>query len=99
MDLGIAGRKALVLGGNRGIGFGIAQALAHEGADVLIAARDIERLAGAAADLRAAATGAVATARIDLRETAELPGFAKRIGESFGPIDILVNNTDRKSVV
>jgi 3-oxoacyl-[acyl-carrier protein] reductase len=93
VDLGIAGRKALVLGGNRGIGFGIAQALAQEGADVLIAARDVDRLAAAAADLRNTARGRVATARIDLRETAELAGFANRIGESFGPIDILVNNT------
>ena len=40
MDLGLTGRRALVLGGNRGIGFGIAQALAREGADVAIAARD-----------------------------------------------------------
>jgi 3-oxoacyl-[acyl-carrier protein] reductase len=93
VDLGIVGRKALVLGGNRGIGFGIAQALAQEGADVLIAARDVHRLAAAAADLRATGTGTVATARLDLRETAELAGFAKRVSENFGPIDILINNT------
>jgi 3-oxoacyl-[acyl-carrier protein] reductase len=93
MDLGIAGRKALVLGGNRGIGFGIAKALAGEGADVLIAARDAERLAAAAAELRASAPGTIATAAIDLSHTAELAGFGERITDSFGPIDILLNNT------
>lgn len=99
MDLGIAGKRALVLGGNRGIGFGIAQALVAEGVDVLIAARDAERLAAAAAELRTGAAGAsnaaglVATATLDLADTPALPGFAERVLESFGPIDILVNNT------
>jgi 3-oxoacyl-[acyl-carrier protein] reductase len=83
----------LVLGGNRGIGFGIAKALAAEGADVMIAARDAERLAAAAVELRASATGEIAAAEIDLQRTAELAGFAARITNSFGPIDILVNNT------
>ena len=54
MDLGLAGKRALVLGGNRGIGLGIAKALADEGADVLIAARDTERLAAAGPCLRSA---------------------------------------------
>jgi 3-oxoacyl-[acyl-carrier protein] reductase len=97
MDLGIAGRRALVLGGNRGIGFGIAKALAAEGVDVAIAARDPERLAAAAAELRAEGratrTTRIETAAIDLAQTAALPGFAQRLAESFGPIDILVNNT------
>jgi 3-oxoacyl-[acyl-carrier protein] reductase len=93
MDLGIAGKRALVLGGNRGIGFGIAKALANEGADVLIAARDVDRLASAATELRATAAGVIGTAQVDLQRTAELAGFAQRITESFGPIDILVNNT------
>jgi 3-oxoacyl-[acyl-carrier protein] reductase len=93
MDLGLAGKRALVLGGNRGIGFGIAKALAGEGADVLIAARDPERLAAAATELRATAPGKIASAEIDLRKTAELAGFAERTTRSFGPIDILINNT------
>lgn len=94
MDLGIAGRRALVLGGNRGIGFGIAKALATEGVDVAIAARDPERLAAAAAELRGAGRATrIETATIDLAQTAALPGFAQRLAESFGPIDILVNNT------
>jgi 3-oxoacyl-[acyl-carrier protein] reductase len=93
MDLGLIGKRALVLGGNRGIGFGIAKALADEGADVLIAARDAARLSAAATELRITARGKIATAEIDLQKSTELAGFAERITKSFGPIDILVNNT------
>jgi 3-oxoacyl-[acyl-carrier protein] reductase len=93
MDLGLTGKRALVLGGNRGIGFGIAKALADEGADVLIAARDAARLSAAATELLTTARGKIATAEIDLQKSTELAGFAERITKSFGPIDILVNNT------
>jgi 3-oxoacyl-[acyl-carrier protein] reductase len=93
MDLGLIGKRALVLGGNRGIGFGIAKALLREGANVMIAARDVERLTAAATELRATATGTIATAEVDLKNTAGLTSFAERITASFGAIDILVNNT------
>jgi 3-oxoacyl-[acyl-carrier protein] reductase len=93
MDLGIKGRRALVLGGNRGIGLAIAKALAAEGVEVAIAARNKTVLATAAAALRASSTAKVETAVVDLARTAELPDFARRITENFGPIDILVNNT------
>ena len=93
MDLGLAGKRALVLGGNRGIGFGIAKALAGEGADVMIAARDAARLNAATDELRAGASGKIASAEIDLHKTAGLTAFAERIAASFGSIDILVNNT------
>lgn len=93
MDLGLKDKRALVLGGNRGIGFGIASALAAENADVLIAARDMARLAAAADDLRKLGGGRIDTAAIDLRDTASLAAFAERITASFGPIDILINNT------
>lgn len=93
MDLGLTGKRALVLGGNRGIGFGIAKALAAEGADVLIAARDPVRLAAAVKELQADASGKIASTEIDLQKTGELAGFAALISASFGPIDILVNNT------
>ena len=63
MDLGLKGRRALVLGGNRGMGLAIADALAREGADVAIAARDTERLARAAEGLGAHGTGSVAHSR------------------------------------
>ncbi len=84
MDLAIARRRALVLGGNRGIGLAIAKALAAEGAQIAIAARDEAALASAAKEI-----GAAGAFTIDLADTAALPAFAMRVG----PIDILVNNT------
>jgi 3-oxoacyl-[acyl-carrier protein] reductase len=84
MDLKIAGRRALVLGGNRGMGLAIAKALAAEGAAVAIAARDEGALAAAARDI-----GGARTFTLDLSDTASLPRFA----EAVGAIDILVNNT------
>jgi 3-oxoacyl-[acyl-carrier protein] reductase len=93
VDLGLAGTRALVLGGNRGIGFGIARALAEEGAHVAIAARDPERLRVAAVELKALGKGEVAAAELDLGRTADIEGFAAELTRSFGPIDILVNNT------
>ncbi len=56
MDLGISGKKAIVNGGSAGLGRGAALALAQEGCEVFISARNAERLEQAAADL-AAATG------------------------------------------
>lgn len=93
MDLGIAGKRALVLGGNRGIGFGIAQALAREGVHVAIAARDRKRLAEAAMRLTAQAEGDIETAELDLERIDGLPAFVSELTGRFGPIDILVNNT------
>lgn len=93
MDLGLADKRALVLGGNRGIGFGIAKALAEEGAHVAIAARDPERLRTAATELTALSKAEVTTAELDLTRTASIPAFAAELTDRFGPIDILVNNT------
>ncbi len=89
MDLGIEGRVALVMGASRGIGRGIATALAREGARVAIASRARERLDEAAAELGAGATPFVADAS-DTERLAALPG---EVASSLGPVEILVLNT------
>ena len=61
MDLGIAGKWALVCGASKGLGYGCAQALVREGVNVVINARNAEALNQAATRLiaeGAAATGA-----------------------------------------
>ncbi|WP_431280629.1 SDR family oxidoreductase [Humitalea sp. 24SJ18S-53] len=89
MDLKIKGRRALVLGGNRGMGLAIAEALAAEGAVLAIAARDQAASAEAVARL---GPGAMAFP-LDLDDTSGLDGFAAEVAEQFGAPEILVNNT------
>jgi 3-oxoacyl-[acyl-carrier protein] reductase len=94
MDLKIAGKRALVLGGNRGIGQGIAQALAGEGVHVAITGRDATRMSEAVAELKASNPKIdVQAFPLDLADTAALASFASNITEKFGAIDILINNT------
>jgi 3-oxoacyl-[acyl-carrier protein] reductase len=88
MDLAIAGRIALVTGGSRGIGAGIAQELAREGARVAIASRSRERIDATAA--RIGATGFV----YDSADLDAAPALVAQVGDTLGgPVEILVTNT------
>jgi 3-oxoacyl-[acyl-carrier protein] reductase len=89
MDLGIQGRVALVMGASRGLGRGIAAALAREGAAVALASRSLERLEEATAEIGSAATP-FATDASDPDRLAALPA---EVAAALGPIDILVTNT------
>ena len=88
MNLGLEGRVALAMGASRGIGRGIAAALAREGAQVAIASRSREKLDEAAAEIGEAATPFVADAS-DLDRLADLPG---EVEAALGPVEILVVN-------
>jgi 3-oxoacyl-[acyl-carrier protein] reductase len=89
VDLGIEGRVALVMGASRGIGRGIAGALAREGARVAISSRSEESLREAAEAI-AGEVHVLPADTGDLDRVAELPG---EVAESLGPVDILVANT------
>jgi 3-oxoacyl-[acyl-carrier protein] reductase len=89
MELGLEGRVALVMGASRGIGRGIAAALAGEGARVAIASRSQERLEQAAAAIDGEVRPFVADAT-DLERLAELPG---EVEAALGPVEVLVANT------
>ena len=89
MDLGINGRVALVMGASKGIGRGIAESLAREGARVAIASRSRERLDATVEELGGAVTGYVA----DAGDLDRLPELVREVEADLGPIDILVANT------
>jgi gluconate 5-dehydrogenase len=84
------GELALITGGSKGIGLGIARGMARAGADVLLNARNQRDLECAAASLRA--TGRrVESCPFDLRETAEIPAWFDGLAARHGRPGILVN--------
>jgi 3-oxoacyl-[acyl-carrier protein] reductase len=89
MDLGIEGRVALVLGASKGIGRGIAGALAAEGAQVAVSSRSAERLAPVVEELGGDAR-AFAADTSDLERMRSLPA---EVEAEMGPVEILVLNT------
>jgi 3-oxoacyl-[acyl-carrier protein] reductase len=100
MDLGLQGRTCVVTGASRGIGAETARLLCAEGANVLLVARNEERLR-AAAEAAAAAEGSGAEAQTSGRaEILSLDITAAEAGERmlatasehFGTLDVLVNN-------
>ena len=87
MDLGIEGKVALVTGASKGLGLGVATALANEGATVAIASRSEERIQSAAAQIGA---------RPFVHDTADADSaqaLVDRVQDELGPVDILVANS------
>ena len=88
MDLGIEGKVALVTGASKGIGNGIARALADEGARVAMASRSAERIEAAAADI----PGSEPFVH-DVSDSNAAPALIESVRDRLGPVGILVVNT------
>lgn len=91
MDLKLKGKRAVVLGGTRGIGRAIAETLASEGADVAICARNRDQIEEAVAALRKKGVRSTG-APVDIAKGAELQAWVGDVAKTFGGIDILVSN-------
>jgi glucose 1-dehydrogenase/3-oxoacyl-[acyl-carrier protein] reductase len=95
----LKGKVALVTGASRGIGKGIAQVFAEEGADVAVnyiasaqAAEDV------AAEIRCQGRRAI-TVKADVANRAEVEAMVDRVWDELGPIDCLVNNAGIETIV
>jgi 3-oxoacyl-[acyl-carrier protein] reductase len=92
MDLGLAGKKALVTGGSEGIGKAITQVFAREGVDVAICARRKAPLVDVASAVAKETGRKIVPIAADLTKAADAERFVKEAHAALGRIDILVNN-------
>ncbi len=88
MDLKLSGRTALITGASRGIGFGVAQALAAEGCHLHLSSRNAADLDAARAKILAAHKVNVTCHALDLGVSEN----ARKLGQACRDVDILVNN-------
>jgi len=87
----LQGQVALVTGASRGIGYDVARALAHAGAQVIVAARDTDALSQLVERIHA--EGGKATAlELDVASLSSIQDGVAHVLEQFGKIDVLVNN-------
>lgn len=91
MEGRLSGKTALVTGASQGIGEGVAKRLAADGAKVVVAARNAEKLSALVAAIEAAG-GRAHALTLDVAEAAAIPERLKALPEEFAAIDVLVNN-------
>lgn len=88
---GLKGKRALVMGSSKGIGYALARGLGKAGAEVILNGRNAGALEAASAQL--ASEGIDAEANVfDVTESASVRDAVAAIERDMGPIDILVNN-------
>lgn len=92
MDLGLAGRVALVAGGTSGLGLAAAVQLAAEGADVSFCGRDADRLAAAVSTVDAAGPGRVLGTVADVRSDADVAAWVDRTVTVLGGLHVVLSN-------
>jgi NAD(P)-dependent dehydrogenase (short-subunit alcohol dehydrogenase family) len=92
MKRDLRGQTALITGGSKGIGYGVAEALVKEGANVTITARNESEVRAAADNLTSIGPGQALGLRCDVRDLAEQEQVVARTLERFGRLDVLVAN-------
>ncbi len=92
MDFGLAGKKAFVGGGSRGIGKAIALELAREGCDVVIASRTMSALEESAQEIAAATGRSIIPLVMDATQRSQVDRVMAEAAERLGGLHILVNS-------
>jgi 3-oxoacyl-[acyl-carrier protein] reductase len=92
MEISLAGRSAVITGGSKGIGLGVATRFAQSGADVAIVARGREALEHAEKAINAAGRGRVVAVAADVANAADVKRAYDEVMRAFGKVDIVVNN-------
>jgi len=90
-DFRLDDQVAVVTGASKGIGYGLAKALANAGAKVALAARNADRLNQLADEIRAEGGQALPTP-LDVCDVAQINDVMRQVHEHWGSLDILVNN-------
>lgn len=91
LSFDLTGKVAIVTGGSRGLGHGMALGLARAGADVVVTSRRIEACQEVASQIRALGRQALAVAT-DVTSVPQINEMVKAVLDRFGKIDILINN-------
>jgi 3-oxoacyl-[acyl-carrier protein] reductase len=93
MDLGLAGRVAIVAAASKGLGFAAAHELAREGANVAICARTASDLQSAAAKIQKQSGREVFHQVVDVTDAKAVAAFVAAVETHFGRIDICITNS------
>jgi NAD(P)-dependent dehydrogenase (short-subunit alcohol dehydrogenase family) len=95
MDMGLAGKVAIVTGGSAGIGYAAAYSMAKEGANVVICARRADALEAAAGSIREDTGAEIVPVAGDVSQEADIQRLFDQTLAKFGRLDILVNNAGK----
>ncbi len=86
------GKRALVTGGNKGIGFAVCKGLLAAGFEVILAARSLDKSKEAASQLQSAASSQVRSLELDVTNDDSIHRAAEQLSQEINHLDILVNN-------
>ncbi len=93
MDLGLKGKVAVVAGASKGLGFGVAKALAGEGAIVSMSSRDKASIDKAAESIRKETGGTVYPVVADVRDAGSVTAWIQDVASRHGGIDMMFGNS------
>lgn len=85
-------KTAIITGASNGIGKGVAKSLANEGVNVVLAARNEEKLNGVASELKEAGHSNFLVVPTDVSSSSDVNLLVKKADEAFGNVDIYINN-------